>query len=79
MEIIINTGQRITKHKITGLGRNVAFAHLSEKRITTFVRKLLRGLYGLENVNVSCSATYKNGTWAGFCRIRDDSCQYEIR
>jgi hypothetical protein len=61
------------------LGQNVPFSQLSEKRITKRVREELRGAYGVQNVHVSCSASYINNTWQGECIIHGIRYKYTIR
>lgn len=67
------------KKEIPGLGNIVQFSSLSEKRITKAVRKILREYYGYNNVEVSCSATFRNGVWTGVCSINGYEYSYEIQ
>lgn len=62
-----------------GLGQNVPFSQLSEKRITKKVREHLRGIYGHSNVKVSCSASLRNGVWHGACEVNGSGHRYVIR
>jgi hypothetical protein len=63
---------------LMGLGVVTNLALLSEKRVTTAVRKDLRKHYGPENVEVSCGAKLAEGRWRGRCKIHYEPFAYEI-
>jgi len=48
---------------ILGLGSRVQFSQLSEKRVTSALRAVMRYRYGRKNVRVSCRATYAHEVW----------------
>jgi hypothetical protein len=66
--------------ELPSLGRNTDFAKLSEKRVTTAVRKVLREQYQKDPayVEVSCSAFFHEGKWHGDCRVKEKSLTYLI-
>lgn len=68
--------QNMKSLQLTGLGRRVSFNDLSQKRVTTCVRTVLRAF--LENVKVSCSAKYVNGQWIGTLNIDNIQYQYVV-
>ena len=63
---------------IPGLARHRAFDKLSQKRITKAVRDTLRAKYGTDNVEVSCTAVWKQGMWTGDCWINGEKCLYRV-
>ena len=63
---------------VPGLGLHRSLRELSEKRITKAVRDALRNQYGVDNVEVSCSATLsQERIWTGKCRV--DGTEYSYR
>ena len=55
---------------LPGLGRNTAFAKLSQKRVSRCVREEgLRPHYGERNVSVTCEPTLDGTCWKGTCEI----------
>ena len=51
---------------------------LSEKTITTKIRKYLRSIYGPRNVIVSCKAYLNNGRWIGKCKVNGVQYTYVV-
>lgn len=74
--LTVGNGFTIT---IPNLGRNQNFPNLSEKRITKAVRTALRDQYGDTQVEVSCTAVFTNGEWAGACEIQGEPQRYRVR
>jgi hypothetical protein len=64
--------------EIPGLGKNTPFGSLSEKRITKATRECLRVKYGEASVEVSCSASFRDGVWTGRCWINGTEFVYRI-
>ena len=60
------------------LGKNTAFAELSEKRVTKCTRETLRKQYGHDQIQVSCDAEYQDGEWRGQCCIHGEPLGYRI-
>ncbi len=63
---------------LIGLGAVRQLLKLSEKRITTVVRKTLRKHYGPENVEVCSQAELVSNRWRGECTVHGESLVYEI-
>ena len=53
-------------------------SNLSEKTVTTRVRQALKRI-GLNNIIVSCKATFTNGRWIGDCIINGQSYTWEVK
>ena len=64
--------------QLPGLGKVRPFATLSEKRITKATRDALRDRYGVNGVEVSCSAKMRDKQWWGECEIDGISYSYRI-
>lgn len=60
-----------------GLASKKSLLALSEKRITTTAREILRGRYG-QQITVSCFAQRTHQGWYGKCVIDNLSYDYEI-
>ena len=63
---------------LSGLGKIRPLATLSEKRITRATREALRGRYGYDRVEVSCSARLRGLEWRGRCEIDGVLYTYQI-
>ena len=69
----------VCQQNIPGLGSLVPFSQLSEKRVTMAVRDNLKASFGPSNVEVSCSASFKGGSWRGHCLINGKHYSYTVR
>jgi hypothetical protein len=73
--VVMNT----LEFEIPSLGLRAALHELSQKRITKAVREALRREYGLDNVEVSCTATLSQGRiWTGKCHINGIEYSYRL-
>ena len=76
--LIVPVVPRRADVSIPGLGTNVPFKLLSEKRVTKAVRDALRTLYGADRVAVSCDAHVSGEQWSGRCWIDDQQYEYRL-
>lgn len=63
---------------LPGLGKITHFPDLSQKRITKCVREMLRNTYGIDKVEVSCTAYFNDSLWKGLCKIHGHPYKFEI-
>lgn len=75
---LIGISHNSLPYQFPKLGTNKQLNQLSDKTVTTSVRRALRKIFGLNNISVSCSATYINGMWHGSCRINGNQYQWEV-
>ncbi len=60
------------------LGTVRPFAELSQKRVTTYARKVLEWRYKGDLDSVSCSASYIAPEWHGSCKIHGRKLAFTI-
>lgn len=74
---ILNVTTLLQNQTINNLEVKVPILQLSDKRITTSVRKYLQNKFG-NNTKVSCSTLTQNGKRIGSCQINNKTYQFDI-